>query len=501
MAQYLNETYSSGSFLIGKTADVGGTWSNPASFQGTGDINISGGRGGFDASSIYSYYNTASPGDDVQDITVEWTPFADNWFAGCVARYQTTGGAQLLCWINSSTFTVVNLASNTDWTGTTLCTATPTIAAGDRSSHTLRFKVDASGVITVWLDGASVTLTGTTTDNTLTASGSKSGFWGRGATSTQVSADDTAAAAPVITSPSGAATGPTQATIGVTTDTAPTTTAISYQILPAATGAPSAATIVGAPDGTISTGSAGALTKAITGLTTNTAVKAHFAQGSSSNVVSTDSFTPSTLASSGTLSAQSGAAGGAITWAGATPQSLLTNTGNGSGAWSIVSSAGFTVAPSINTSTGVLSGGTLSSAGSYAPQIRYTDSSTVPSAQTVTHTLSLTVSAGALLSINANMDVFISGMALGQAPGVINFGPLKNGSGFRWDRSDITAIIQDRTTGAVLATLTGVTSGASGGQLSSLAIQSGGLYRVSFRIPAGGLLPNGAKGEADLSGA
>lgn len=202
-----------------------------------------------------------------------------------------------------------------------------------------------------------------------------------------------APAAPTLSAPSGTATGPTQATIGVTSDTAPTTTAISYQILPAATAAPDAPTIVGAPDGTISTGSAGALTKAITGLTTNTAVKVHFAQGASSNVVSSASFTPNTLASSGSPSAQSGTAGAAFTWAGATPDSLITNHGNGAGAWSIVSSAGFTVAPSINTSTGVLSGGTLDAAGSYAPQIRYTDSSTVPAAQTLTLTLGLTVAA------------------------------------------------------------------------------------------------------------
>lgn len=202
-----------------------------------------------------------------------------------------------------------------------------------------------------------------------------------------------APAAPTLSAPSGTATGPTQATIGVTSDTAPTTTPISYQILPAATAAPDAPTIVGAPDGTISTGSAGALTKAITGLTTNTAVKVHFAQGASSNVVSSASFTPNTLASSGSPSAQSGTAGASFTWAGATPDSLITNHGNGAGAWSIVSSAGFTVAPSINTSTGVLSGGTLDAAGSYAPQIRYTDSSSVPAAQTITLTLGLTVAA------------------------------------------------------------------------------------------------------------
>lgn len=223
MAQFLNETYSSAAFLVGKTADVGGTWSNPANFQGTGDVNISAGRGSFSEASILGFINSASPGDSLQDVTMEWTPIADNWLAGCVARYQTTGGAQLLCWINPSTFTVVKLANATDWTGTTLCTATPTIAVGDRSSHTLRFKVDASGVISVWLDGAAVTLTGTTTDNTLTASGSKVGFWGRGATSTQITADDGAASTPVITGPSGAAgAGSSTANIAENASTGPT---------------------------------------------------------------------------------------------------------------------------------------------------------------------------------------------------------------------------------------------------------------------------------------
>lgn len=105
------------------------------------------------------------------------------------------------------------------------------------------------------------------------------------------------------------------------------------------------------------------------------------------------------------------------------------------------------------------------------------------------------------LTISANLDVFVSGLALAQQPGVINFGSLTNGSGFRWDRSDITATIKDRTTDALIATITGVTSGPSGGSLSHVSIVSGGLYRVTFRIPAGGPLPNGAEGTALLSGA
>lgn len=198
-------------------------------------------------------------------------------------------------------------------------------------------------------------------------------------------------AAPVLSSPTATATGPTQATIGVTSDTAPTTTAISYQILPAATAAPSAATIVGAPDGTISTGSAGALTKAITGLTTNTAVKVHFAQGASSNVVSSASFTPNTLAIAGTaLSAQSGTQGSAFSWSGSTPDSLISNHGNGAGSWSGSGLSGSGL--SVNSSTGVLSG-TCGAPAVYSATLTYTDSSTVPAAQTVSKAVTVTITA------------------------------------------------------------------------------------------------------------
>lgn len=478
MSQYLNETFSSGSFLVGKSADVGGAWSNPANNWGTADPAISGGRCLFDTTSPYSYVNSAAPGDSVQDITVEWTPAADNWFIGAIARYQVSGGSQLLCRMSSGGFSIVKLSSATDWPGTTLATATASIAAGDRTSHTLRFKVDAAGAMSVWLDGSPVTMTGTTTDNTLTASGSKSGFWGRGGSSTQITADDGASAAATLSSPIANATGPTQATIGVTTDTPPTSTAISYQILPAATGAPSAATIVGAPDGTITTGSAGALTKAITGLTTNTAVKVHFAQGTTSNVVSSASFTPSTLASSGSPAAQTGTAGAAFTWAGATPDSFITNHGNGSGSWFIVSSAGFTVAPSINTTTGVLSGGTLSSPGTYAPQIRYTDSSTVPSAQTVTFTLGLTVSSGGGGTVYGFKLSTTAGLQFGNIVGALT-GLGLSPAGEQW-----VATVHSAADHSTIVAQSGALTMLSGGRLpdfSHASIANATSYFVSFR--------------------
>ena len=97
--------------------------------------------------------------------------------------------------------------------------------------------------------------------------------------------------APVLSAPTQTATGSTTATVGATTDTAPTATALSVQVLPAASAAPTAAAIVASPTQTLAAGAAGARTFALTGLTVATAYRAHFAQGSTSNVVSTVSFT------------------------------------------------------------------------------------------------------------------------------------------------------------------------------------------------------------------
>ena len=422
MAQYLNETYSSGSYLVGKTADVGGTWSNTESFQGTGDINISGGRGSFDASSIHSYYNTASPGDDVQDITLEWTPSADNWFAGCMARYQTTGGAQLLCFISSSTFTCVKLSSNTNWTGTTLWTATPTLAAGDRSSHTLRFKVSASGVMEVWLDGASVTLTGTTTDNTLTASGSKSGFWGRGATSTQVSAEDgtaTDTTAPTLTSPTGTGSTLTSAG-GVTTDEANGTL---YMVTTASATAPTKAQVKAGQDhagaaalrvSSAAVSSTGAKTFSAASCTAGTRYNHYMHEDAAVNqseVVSSASFVVgSGVTFSGTVPAQSGVTGDSF--------SLDLSTyfsGNMTRTYAVQSGSLTSSGLSLNTSTGIVSG-TLGTVGAYSISVRATDTysdtddtnsftitvSSTGTAPTVsTHPSNTTVTAGATASFTA----------------------------------------------------------------------------------------------------
>lgn len=200
------------------------------------------------------------------------------------------------------------------------------------------------------------------------------------------------AGTPILTGPSGAATGPTQATIGVTSDT---TGSISSLILPSATPAPAdAATLIADGAAVVRTIAAAGTpqTFAITGLTTNTAVKVHWAMAGS-NVVSSAAFTPNTLAISGAaLSAQTGTAGAAFVWTGATPESLITNTGNGAGSWTATAGVGAS-GVTVNSSTGILVAATLGTAGSYTITLQRTDGSTVPSAQTVTKTVGLTISA------------------------------------------------------------------------------------------------------------
>lgn len=107
---------------------------------------------------------------------------------------------------------------------------------------------------------------------------------------------------PVLSSPTTVSTGNTIATVRVTTDTAPTGSSIlAVQVLPAADATPTAAAILAAPTQTITSGASGARDFNLTGLTNGTAYKAHFAQTGPSNVVSTASFTPSTVPGAPTI--------------------------------------------------------------------------------------------------------------------------------------------------------------------------------------------------------
>lgn len=194
-------------------------------------------------------------------------------------------------------------------------------------------------------------------------------------------------AGPVLSAPVGTATGKDAATIGVTLDQSGGTL---YRYV---SGNASETDSTIKASGTASTpGASGAATFAVTGLTAGVARYAHFIHTVSavdSNVVSSAVFTPSAMAISGSLSAQSGTAGAAFTWSGSTP-SALTSGGIGAKTWAAsgLSGSGLTV----NTTTGALSG-TCGTVGTYSVTWTVTDSSTAgsefPQTETISGTLTI----------------------------------------------------------------------------------------------------------------
>jgi chitodextrinase len=107
---------------------------------------------------------------------------------------------------------------------------------------------------------------------------------------------------PTLSAPTVVSTGNTISTVRVTTDVAPSgSSTLAIQVLPAATATPTAAAILAAPTLTITSGATGARDFNLTGLTNGTAYRAHFAQTGPSNVVSTASFTPSTVPGAPTI--------------------------------------------------------------------------------------------------------------------------------------------------------------------------------------------------------
>ena len=380
----------------------------------SGDIGVDAG----------TFYGPSTRGPNANPASARWTGAGtftdDQYFKVTVSSLANFGSGYLMGGVlrgsgSASTATYIGVAAHNDNSSGAAHTVTiykytnGVFASIYESTVTLTngdtLEAEATGAspsitVTVYKNGAALggswTQTGITGPDTGTPGLVGSGGTAAGMRGDSVELGNVGSAAPSLSSPTATATGPTQATIGLTTDTAPGTTTISYQILPAADSAPSAATIDGTPDGTITTGSIGALTKAITGLTTNTAVKAHFAQGASSNVVSTASFTPNTLAIAGTaLSAQTGTAGAAFTWTGSTPERLITTTGNGTPGTKWTATAGVGASGvTVNASSGILVAATLGTAGSYTITLQRTDASTVPSAQTVTKSVGLTISSG-----------------------------------------------------------------------------------------------------------
>jgi|694.fasta_scaffold97578_4 hypothetical protein len=106
----------------------------------------------------------------------------------------------------------------------------------------------------------------------------------------------------VLSSPTVVSTGNGIATVRVTTDTAPSgSSTLAVRTRAAAAPAWTAAEVLASPTATITSGASGARDFNLTGLTNGTALIADFAQTGPSNVVSTASFTPSTVPGAPTI--------------------------------------------------------------------------------------------------------------------------------------------------------------------------------------------------------
>ena len=245
-----------------------------------------------------------------------------------------------------------------------------------------------SGWVDGWTLASNSALTSLGGTRTLTATGSP--------TTASLPLPYTRASNPILTSPTGTATGAT--TGSGTVSTTGTDGLLWRKASASASTDPGAGNEAAAGWTSQAVSASGTQNVTFTGLTTNTAVVPNYlhvsAGGLRSTVATGAAFTPATLAIAGTaLSAQSVVQGAALTWAGATPESLITNTGVGTPGtpWSILSGAGASGA-TINPTSGILvvtSGGTV---GGYTITLQRVDAST-PTAQTVTKTVSLTVTA------------------------------------------------------------------------------------------------------------
>jgi hypothetical protein len=196
-----------------------------------------------------------------------------------------------------------------------------------------------------------------------------------------------------LSAPVGSATGNTTATVGFTTDRAVSAAFPAYFLtLPAADSAPADVAALIANGATVSQTTGGTTpTRALTGLATGTAYRTHFGQ-TGSNVVSSASYTPSSLSYSGTIGAQGGVQGAAHVWSGPAPSALFSG-GIGTKSYSAtgLSSSGLTV----NSTSGQLQG-TYGTPGTYNVAIVGTDQSTagseIPQTET-SNTFTLTITA------------------------------------------------------------------------------------------------------------
>lgn len=189
MTNKVTDTFSSGSFILARPADVGGDWRSVNGAWGTGDAGISGGSVVFGADGVLFYANDAAI-DANQTLSGTFTPTADNWIFALMPRVQAGDSAYLIV-VSPGSVSVNIKGAGGGWissTMDTLSTGAANIAAGDRSAHTV--SVDLSGsTFVVVVDGTTLDFGGAVTDGTITAAG-EAGFGGRSCTCTVFTADD-----------------------------------------------------------------------------------------------------------------------------------------------------------------------------------------------------------------------------------------------------------------------------------------------------------------------
>jgi hypothetical protein len=289
---------------------------------------------------------------------------------------------------------------------------------------------------------------------------------------------------PVLSAPTGTATGSANANAGATIDTVSGSGSRILYALPRVGGSAAGAAAIIASGTQLAVTTSGAKTIPLAALTTNVSAVADMvyvdATLGTSNVVTTGSFTPQTLAISGTtLGSQTAVTGAALTWGGSTPESLVTNTGVGTAGtpWTVLSGAGASGA-TCNSSTGILVVATAGTVGTYNITLQRADGSTAGSAipQTVTKTVDLVITTGGAASalLLGGPSAGIVGIAStnftvsanGTISGTVSVSPTDSGGGGAFTPSSVNI-----SSGSPTATFT-YTPGTAG--TKSITVTNGG---------------------------
>lgn len=199
-AQQVAPATSGSGNLIGTTPTVGAAWEDCP--------NGYGGSGGFFKSEGNAYWSTSdwemcriptNAGNADGYVEGVFTPTGDDWIMSVLARCQADGQRYQLTLSGSSGNAWISLESAAGgFPETIVATTTHGLAAGNRSTHTIRLNFTGSS-FDAQLNGASAFMSGT--NATLTASG-YAGAGGRSVSFASMDAlDTTAGAGPVITGP------------------------------------------------------------------------------------------------------------------------------------------------------------------------------------------------------------------------------------------------------------------------------------------------------------